>query len=182
MAEETTGKEYPIDLYDDENGRRFNIINKRIEMAYASILAGIGSVRFSRELRAHADKIGDDHPLWRISVDGARKLLQRARIEMGKDMAKTRASALAAQLQRLEMLYSRAIEKSNDALALSILREINEMHDRVTGYQSNEREKKSKALRGNSQVRRALKKFAESVSRHTQGSVERTGSVEPDAS
>lgn len=179
MAAERKGKEYPVDLFDAEQYRRYAIKNKRLEMAYAAVLAGIGSVRFCKELRAHAEATNDSHKMWQITVHRARQILEMARQEMAKDMAKNRASALAAQLQRLEYLYSKAIKDGKDELALSILKEITAMHDRVG---TNEREEKTETVRRDKSISHAVKKLAESISRHTQGGIGGAVKTEPDAS
>lgn len=181
MAEASNGKEYPVGFFDDARYRTFVVKNKRLEMAYAAVLAGIGTVRFIKELRAHAIATNDDHKMWQISVDAARRVLEQARQEMAKDMAKSRATALAAQLQRMEYLYSKAMKDGNDVLALSILKEITAMHDRV-GTTNDKREEKTETVRRDRSTGKAIKRLAESIARHTQGSVGSAGKTESDAS
>lgn len=164
MAErkQTTGQgTSTLVVFDSVRHRRYYITNKRIEIAINCVIQGFSPMQFMELLRQHAATINDDHPMWFIQIKQARRILERARQELAKDLASTRAGAYAAQIARLENLYRRAMANKDDKFALSVLEQITQLNERALGV--NDGKQDGKIDRTRSKIERAIENLTNAI-------------------
>ena len=158
---------YPIAVYDPERARAFHIRQKRLFLAVEALIQGLSPSQFCTYLAMHATEVGDDHPLWNVHVNTARKLLDDARKELKKDLAKDRARAYATQMARYERLYQLALkQRDGGRQALAVLQCITDLQERISGSGSSEQQESRKAGKAGEEIGKAVEQLTRAIAKH----------------
>ena len=97
--------------YDDERARVWKIRQQRLYMAIDALVRGMTPSQLCTTFALYAEATGDNHKLWNVKVNAARIIMDDARKELNKNLAKDRAGAYSTQMARYEMLYREALNR-----------------------------------------------------------------------
>lgn len=115
-----------LSFWDETSSRKHLAIKNRDHLATKGVLDGWNAedLRIALEAFAHEQKAkgGDDNPLYFVSKMQARRLLDRARWGLARDLSSSRLAEYAKFIGRLEEMYKRAIAAGNDRMALEVTR------------------------------------------------------------
>lgn len=163
----TVKQNYSLVVYDPERARVHRIKNERLFMAIKALVKGSSPSQFCTNLAMHAREKGDDHPLWNIHRNTARKLLDDARKELQKDLAKDRARAYATQMARYEHLYRIALKlRDGGRQALAVLQCITDLQERISGSGSSEQQEGRKAGKAGEEIGKAVEQLTRALARN----------------
>jgi len=122
-----------IVVMDKMRYAKWRMSNQRMLLAIDAVLMGYSSIELQQRMRKYAEDHGETHPGWFVRIETVRKVMERARIELGKDLSRSRASEYAKHQSRLEHLYSLAMKYNDRAAALAVLKEQSALSDRLFG-------------------------------------------------
>jgi hypothetical protein len=122
-----------IVVMDKMRYAKWRMSNQRMLLAIDAVLMGYSSIELQQRMKKYAEEHGETHPGWFVRIETVRKVMERARVELGKDLSRSRASEYAKHQARLEHLYSLAMKYNDRAAALAVLKEQSALSDRLFG-------------------------------------------------
>jgi len=166
-----TGKaeDGPIVPYDDERARVWKIRQQRLYMAIDALVKGLTPSQLCTSLALYAKQTGDDHRLWNISVVSARRVMDDARKELNRDLARDRAKAYSTQMARYEYLYREALKSRDMKQAHAVLNSITELQERISGA-GNEQQEGRKASKAGEEIGKAVEHLTRAIARSNRSS------------
>lgn len=122
-----------IAILDERRREKWRVSNQRMLMAIKLVLEGGTSIDLQHQMREYAQASGDTHPGWFITLDTCRLVLEKARMELSKELSKNRATEYSKHQSRLEYLYTKAMKANDKAIALAVLKEQIALSERLFG-------------------------------------------------